>query len=75
MRLGIVVGSCRSQAVTEALAELVALRAWFPTMFQGKTTIVVRLESQAALGALARLSGCPRPARLSDAREGPRVAR
>ena len=67
-KLGIVIGSCKSQAVTEALAVLVALRAWLPTWSQGRATMVVRSDSQAALGALGKLSS-PCPAINAIARE------
>jgi hypothetical protein len=63
-RVDIVVGSCRSQAVVEALAGLVALRAWLPTWGQHRTASSVRPDSQAALGALGKLSS---PARAINA--------
>ena len=55
-RLGIVVGSCKSQAIVEALAVVVALRTWLPTWGVHRTRIVVRSDSSAALGALGKLA-------------------
>lgn len=54
--LGIEVGSCKCQAVAEALAMAVAIRTWLPTWGLQRTAVKVRSDSQAALGALGKLA-------------------
>ena len=54
--LGVQVGSCRSQAVLEALAIAVAVRTWLPTWATSRAGVVVRSDSTAALGALGKLA-------------------
>ena len=55
-RLGIKVGDCSAQAVLEALAVLVAIRAWAPVWGGAKARIHIRSDSQAALGAMRKVS-------------------
>ena len=55
-RLGITIGDCAAQAVLEALAILVAVRAWAPLWMKAKARVHVRSDSQAALGALAKVA-------------------
>ena len=51
--LGAVVGSSASQATFETLAILVAVREWFQEWQDYRTSIVLRSDSLAALGAVA----------------------
>ena len=54
--LGVQIGSCRSQAILEALALCVAIRTWS----SDRTQVCIRSDSQAALGAIGKLaSPCP----------------
>ena len=58
--LGVQIGSCRSQAILEALALCVAIRTWLPSWSSDRTQVCVRSDSQAALGAIGKLaSPCP----------------
>ena len=61
-------GSCSAQAVLEALAVLVALRTWFSSWRLQRAVLVVRSDSQAALGALGKLAS-PAPGVNAIARE------
>jgi len=54
--LNVVRGDCRGQAVLEALALLVALRAWAPRWCNQRVRAHVRSDSTAALGAVAKLA-------------------
>ena len=51
--LGAVVGSSASQATFETLAVLIAVREWFEEWQDFRTSIVLRSDSLAALGAVA----------------------
>ena len=55
-RLGIAWGELSGQAVLEALAILVAIRQWAPIWTAAKVRVHVRSDSQAALGALGKIS-------------------
>ena len=54
-RLSFTIGDCKGQAAAEALAILVALRAWLPLWGTTRTAVRVRSDSSAALGALGKL--------------------
>ena len=54
--LGVSIGSSSSQAAFEALAILVALRAWAFVWASTKIAVAVRSDSMAALGALSKIS-------------------
>ena len=60
-RLHFELGSCKGQAAAEALAVLVALRAWAGVWISRRTAVHVKSDSEAALGALGKLSS-PAPA-------------
>ena len=49
-------GDCSGQAVLEALALLVALRAWAPRWMGQRVRVHLRSDSTAALGALSKLA-------------------
>ena len=68
IRLRFEIGSCQGQAAAEALAILVALRAWLPLWGSCRTAVAVRSDSTAALGALGKL-GSSSPAVAIVARE------
>eukprot|EP00972_Heterocapsa_arctica_P046271 6826428-Heterocapsa_arctica.AAC.1 len=53
-RLGLSIGDCRGQAVWEALALLVCLRAWAEHWQLRQAVIRVKSDSKAALGALEK---------------------
>ena len=55
--LGAKKGDCASQAVFEALALLVAMRAWLSQWRDERTVALVRSDSLAALGALNKING------------------
>lgn len=52
--LGVVPGSCRSQATLEVLALAVAMRAWLPRWAGARATVTVRSDSVAAVGAFLK---------------------
>ncbi len=54
--LGVVIGSCRSQAVLEALAVLVALRIWRDKLSGTNICITLRADNMAALALARKLS-------------------
>jgi hypothetical protein len=66
--LEVEIGSCKSQAVLEALAIAVAVRTWLPRWATARTAVSVRSDSTAALGALGKLAS-PTPAINKIARE------
>ena len=55
-RFGLVVGDCAGQAIWEALALLIALRAWaqFWLTAPGSASILAKSDSKAALGAFEK---------------------
>jgi hypothetical protein len=53
-RFGIIVGSCRFQALLETLAVLIGIRAWLPLWQDERLAVRVRSDSEAALGAIRR---------------------
>ncbi|CAK0804234.1 unnamed protein product [Prorocentrum cordatum] len=66
--LGVEKGSCKAQAVLEALAIAVAARTWLPRWAQHRTGVRVKSDSMAALGALGKMAS-PTPAINKIARE------
>ena len=52
--LGVSRGDCRGQGAFEALAICVAMREWLPLWQDESTSILVKSDSMAALGALNR---------------------
>lgn len=62
-RFGIDVGDARHQALLEMLAILIGVRMWLDHVVAGRATVVVRCDSQAALGATANLKS--RDARMN----------
>ena len=66
--LGLEIGSCKGQAIVEALAIAVAMRAWLPRWATFRAAVAVRSDSTAALGALGKLAS-PNPAINKIARE------
>ena len=66
--LGLKYGESSGQSVLEALAILVALRAWARHWTTAKARVHVRSDSQAALGALSKMAS-PTPAVNLIARE------
>ena len=58
--LGVSRGDCRGQGAFEALAICVAMREWLPLWQDESTSILVKSDSMAALGALNR-EGSSRP--------------
>ena len=55
-RLGVKVDECGSQSVLESLVILVAVRTWAHVRTKAKARVHVRSDSQAALGALGKVS-------------------
>ncbi|CAK0809933.1 unnamed protein product, partial [Prorocentrum cordatum] len=55
VRLGIRVGDSRFQALLETLAILIGVREWLPAWKDERAAVVLRGDSQAALGATANL--------------------
>ena len=53
-RFGLEVGDCRGQAVWEALAMLVAMRAWSRFWKDKLLAMVIKSDSKAALGAFEK---------------------
>jgi len=66
-RLGIVVGSCRHQAVVEMLAIVVAMCVWLSMWAAARVEVTIRSDSQAALALVKEAS--PTPAINKLARE------
>ena len=55
-RFGIAIGDCEFQAILETTAILIAVRLWSGWLASGKLGVVVRSDSESAIGALVSLS-------------------
>jgi hypothetical protein len=53
-RFGIVIGSCKFQALLETMAVLIGIRAWLPLWQDERLAVRVRSDSAAALGAIRK---------------------
>ena len=51
---GLEIGSCKGQALWEALVVLIAVRAWAPYWMQERSILHAKSDSKAALGALMK---------------------
>ena len=49
------IGSCKGQAIWEALALLVAIRVWVPLVAQMQIQLLVRCDSTAAIAVALRM--------------------